>query len=72
MTTIQSLRGVYIGREFNASFRDLSLSGVFVGCDFTEADLSRAELSGEFTSCTFNATWRAAERTGSFVDCQEE
>lgn len=71
MTTIQSLRGVYIGRELNASFRDQVLGGSFIDCDFTDADLTSAELSGAFTNCTFNATWRQAERTGTFIDCQE-
>lgn len=63
---------VSIGREFNGSFRDQVLGGQFVDCDFTNADLTHAELSGEFTSCTFNETWQYAARTGTFVDCTEE
>lgn len=45
----------YIDCSFvSAILRGAHLSGVFIGCDFSNTDLSTTVMTGRFIDCTFN------------------
>lgn len=50
------ITGVHINKAFVGSFRDAYFDGSFIGCDFTQADVTGAQFEANVIDSTFNET----------------
>lgn len=61
----------YISFSFPGDYSDGLISGMHIDNDFTETDLTGAELHGTYINCTFNSTINNARIYGRLIGCTE-